>query len=133
MKQITIRLKPKEDLKQSILIVAKKFHVKAGVVVSSVGSLTKVMLRLSVIKGKPIYKEISGDFEILSLNGTIANNGSGCHLHMSVSDKEGKVHGGHLMEGCTIKTTVELVILVFNDTVYTRAIDLKTGFQELNF
>jgi len=46
---------------------------------------------------------LNDKFEILSLNGTLAT--SGVHLHISISDKEGKTIGGHLDNGCIIYTT----------------------------
>ena len=44
---------------------------------------------------------------------------------------DGNTFGGHLKEGCTIKTTAEVVILIFDDTEYERKPDTTTGYDEL--
>jgi predicted DNA-binding protein with PD1-like motif len=67
--------------------------------------------------------------EIDALHGTVSKHGY--HLHVSVSDLDGKVWGGHVKEGCTIRTTCELVIGVLDDVAFTREPDENTGFDEL--
>lgn len=131
MKGITVRLMPGADLKQSILEIARKQKLQAAIVACSVGSLRCVKLRLTVVKGKPAYKTMVGDFEIVSLQGTVAEKGTGAHLHIAVSDIKGHVWGGHLLDGCLVKTTVELVLFSFTDIRYIREHDPETGFQEL--
>jgi uncharacterized protein len=71
----------------------------------------------------------SGHFEIVSLTGTVSVNGS--HLHISISDSTGKTIGGHLMEGCTIYTTAEIVILSSNEFIFKREKDGTTPWEEL--
>lgn len=128
MRQITKRFEKGSDLKESIINLAKENIVTAGVVVCSVGSLSKVNLRLA---GATENLEKSGEFEIISVNGRIAKDGSHVHLHLSVSDHKGDVFGGHVKEGCIVRTTLELVILAFDNVVYTVGNDHKTGFKEL--
>lgn len=131
MKQITERLRPGMDLKKSILAAAGKHKLKAAIIGCGVGSLRKVQLRLTVKNGAPVYKTLTGDFEIVSLTGTVSKGGESGHLHIAVSDEKGQVTGGHLMDGCLVKTTVELILLSFTDTQYTRRPDPETGFAEL--
>jgi len=121
---------PGNDLKKEIILLVKKSKIKAGVVICGVGSLSKVILRMPVVKGKVNIKKIKGDHEIISMIGTLSLDG--VHIHMSVSDKSGKVTGGHLIDGNIVKTTVELVIAVFSDVKYRRLPDKKTGFDELS-
>ena len=71
---------------------------------------------------------IKGPLEIVSATGTIATGG--VHVHLAVSDRDGKVTGGHLMNGCLVHTTVELCILS-SDVIFTREFDPKTGYNEL--
>jgi predicted DNA-binding protein with PD1-like motif len=61
--------------------------------------------------------------------GTLAVEG--CHLHISLSDKNGAVIGGHLKEGCQIFTTAEIVLGEIEDYVFSREQDDATGFKEL--
>lgn len=130
MKQITIRLKPKQYLKEEIEKIAKEKDISAGVLLSIVGGLESVKLRMAGAEpNNQVVKEWNEPFEIVSGTGTISKNG--CHIHISLSDKNGSVIGGHLKDSCKIKTTAEIVILVFDDTNYKRVLDSETGFGEL--
>ena len=51
---------------------------------------------------------LNGDVEILTLSGSIADNGA--HLHMSVADAASRVFGGHVALGCIVRTTVEVLL-----------------------
>lgn len=126
VKQITKRLLPWVDLGKEIENLVKENEIKAGVVLSLVGSLSKLKLRVA---GGKTVKEWEGKFEIVSVTGTLSQQG--CHIHISASDKSGKVIGGHLKEGCIVRTTVELVVLVFEDVEYKRKSDENTGYKEL--
>ncbi len=126
MKQVTKRLKPGKDLKGEIEKMVKENNIKAGCVLSVVGSLSKASLRLA--DGKRI-KSWDRPFEIVSGTGTVSVNG--CHIHIAISDEDGNVFGGHLREGCVVATTAEIVLLVFLDAEYKRVFDKETGYDEL--
>ncbi|MCI5774146.1 MAG: DNA-binding protein [Erysipelotrichaceae bacterium] len=121
------RLHRHDDLKQSIMAICQKHHIEAGTIISSVGCLSKLHLRLAKAKDTLM---IDDDLEILQLNGTCSING--CHLHLCVSDDKGKVYGGHLLDGCIINTTCEIVILTIEDKIFTREYNQTTGYKELN-
>lgn len=121
-----IRLQPDQDLKKSLENYACKNQINAGVVLTCVGSLYNATLRMA---DENIIKTFTEKYEIVSLVGTFSADG--CHLHISLSDKNGNVIGGHLKEGCTIYTTAEIVIGDINNLVFTRALDKNTGFKEL--
>lgn len=121
-----IRLKPGMDLKKSIQSFAEENHIKAGWMVTCVGSLTTYSLRLA---NQSELKTETGHFEIVSLTGTISENGS--HLHLAVSDSTGKTIGGHLADGNIIYTTAEIVIQSSNRWVFKREHDGSTPWQEL--
>lgn len=126
MENYTFRLQPVQDLFDSIEAFVREKHIEAGCVLSSVGSLTKAILRLA---NRNSPSEYTGYFEIVSMIGTVSIYGS--HLHMSISDSDGKTIGGHLMSGCTIYTTAEVVLAVFADTVYKREFAEDSGYEEL--
>ena len=126
MKTYAIRLKPKQDLKISLEKYARKNQIKAGVVLTCVGSLECATLRMA---DENVLKTFEGKFEIVSLVGTFSLDG--CHLHISLSDKDGNVIGGHLKEGCAIFTTAEIVISEIENMVFFREMDESTGFKEL--
>lgn len=128
MKTIAKRLIDGQDLLLEIQKLSADNHVKAGVILSAVGSLRTSKIRVPVIDGEVKY--ISPEnLEIDNLHGTVSVNG--CHLHISVSDINGAVMGGHIKEGCIVRTTCELVIGVLDDTVFRREPDVQTGFDEL--
>jgi uncharacterized protein len=127
MKSYTFRLKPGQDLLKEIDQFVNEKNIVAGCVLCSVGSLTAATLRLA---NHDHNTEYTGFFEIVSLTGTVSTNGS--HLHLSISDGEGKTIGGHLVPGCTIYTTAEIVLAVFEDIVYERELlENDSGYAEL--
>lgn len=130
MKTIIFRLKPGTDLKGSIEKVVADNNIKAGFIVTCVGGLQQATVRMA--GAKPDLQDIRtlrADFEIVSLVGTVSV--SGVHLHMSFSDTNGKVQGGHLKEGTIIHPTAEIVIGIEETVEITREMDEETGFQEL--
>ncbi|RYG47714.1 DNA-binding protein, partial [archaeon] len=71
----------------------------------------------------------SGHFEIVSLTATLSRDG--VHAHICLADGEGRTFGGHVMRGCLVYTTAELVIGEATDVVFTRPIDPRTTYDEL--
>ena len=125
-KVYAFRLKPGEDLRKNIEAIVKEKNIQAGWINTCVGSLTDYTIRFANqqegISG-------SGHFEIVSLTGTVSVNSS--HLHISISDSEGKTIGGHLLEGCKIYTTAEIVIGSTTSYEFTRKKDGTTEWEEL--
>jgi len=127
MKTHTFRLKPGQDLFDSIEAFVGDKKIGAGCVLSAVGSLTHVTLRLA---NRSYYNEYEGNFEIVSATGTVSTNGS--HIHVSISDGDGLTIGGHLVSGCKIYTTAEIVLAVFDDVIYKRELlENDSGYEEL--
>ena len=126
MQTFTFRLKPGQDLFNEIEAIVAEKNIEAGCVLSAVGSLTHATLRLA---NREHYSEYNGHFEIVSMTGTISIHGS--HLHISVSDGDGKTIGGHLAPGCKIYTTAEMVFGIFDDVVYRREYAEDSGYEEL--
>jgi predicted DNA-binding protein with PD1-like motif len=123
---LPLRLSPGVDLRAALETEVANRSQRAGFVVSGIGSLRGARLRLAGA-GEPV--DLHGDLEILTLAGTVASNGS--HLHMSVADCDGRVIGGHVARGCTVRTTVELLLLILPEWSFDRALDPATGFAEL--
>ena len=126
MQNYTFRLKPGQDLFDSIQAFVMEQHVRAGCILSGVGSLRHATLRLA---DREYTSEYEGPFEIVSITGTVSVHGS--HLHISISDGDGKTIGGHFESGCTIYTTAEIVLAVFRDVVYQREFADDSGYEEL--
>jgi len=126
MQTYSFRLRPGQDLKKELENVVQQQRIGAGAILTCVGSLTDVTLRLANQEGPSTWH---GHFEIVSLVGTLSANGS--HIHLSVSDSTGHTLGGHLLDGCTIYTTAELLIGVMPEITYTREPDPAFGYREL--
>lgn len=123
-----IRLKRNEDLKKAIENYCLFKHIDTAIVLSGVGCLSKLHIRLA----KAVSKlEIEDDFEIVSLNGTISNGQA--HIHIAASDVSAKTYGGHLLEGCLVNTTVELVLGELENYHSRREYDESTGYDEIIF
>jgi predicted DNA-binding protein with PD1-like motif len=132
MKIHAYRIKPGEDLRKSIEMYAREHEIKAGAILTCVGSLQQASIRMAnanSLNKKNQVKDYDQKFEIISLVGTISDEK--CHLHISLSDKRGNVIGGHLKNGCTIYTTAEIVISEFPNLEFARKQDETTGFVEL--
>jgi uncharacterized protein len=126
MQNYTFRLTPGQDLFDSIQVFVMEQHVEAGCILSGVGSLSHAAIRLA---NREYTSEYKGPFEIVSITGTISVHGS--HLHISISDGDGRTIGGHFESGCKIYTTAEIVIAVFNDVIYKREFAEDSGYEEL--
>jgi len=127
MHAYTFRLKPGQDLFDSIESFVKEKDIQAGCVLSSVGSLTYATLRLA---NRGVYNHYEGYFEIVSMTGTVSVHGS--HIHVAISDGDGKTIGGHLVPGCKVYTTAEVVLAVFDDVIFKRELlEDDSGYEEL--
>ena len=126
MRTHAFRLKPGQDLFDSIQQFAAVHVIRAGGVLCAVGSLVYATLRLA---DRDSFDEYIGPLEIVSLTGTVSIHGS--HLHMSMSDGKGKALGGHLVSGCKIHTTAEIVIADFEELVFKREFAGDSVYEEL--
>ena len=128
MREFATRLKRGDDLLTKIEELASNNNINTAVILSAVGSVLKVKLRLA----KAIdYLEVEEDFEIVSLTGTVSCGKA--HLHISLSDEIGNVIGGHLCKGTIINTTCELVLGILEEYESIRNFDDLTGFNEIEF
>ena len=131
MRMVVTRLREGQDLKRSIEKLVEAMDISAATVLSAVGSLSLATLRMAFAKGEPQdIRSLQGPLEIVSVTGNLGPDRT--HLHMSVSDRYGRVVGGHIKEGCIVDTTVELVLAVEDNLLFAEEIDAKTGFGELS-
>lgn len=114
------------DLKKSLKSFVDSNYIKAGYILTGVGSLTQAKIRFADQINSINFNQ---RFEIVSLVGTLSING--IHVHIALTDKEGKTIGGHLDDGCIIYTTAEIVIGESEEFTFVRDIDEQTGFKEL--
>jgi predicted DNA-binding protein with PD1-like motif len=121
-----VRLRPGQELKTELMALAREQGLEAASVTSAVGSLTDVALRLA---NKDETTRWQGHFEVVSLSGYLS--AGEFHLHMAVSDGEGRTTGGHVMEGNRVYTTLVVSIEEHLDLRYRRAFDPASGYDEL--
>jgi len=122
-----LRLRPGDDLRQSLVAYVQAQGIEAGAMLTCVGSLTDVRQPLANHDAPTRWQ---GHFEIVSLVGTLSASG-GSHLHLSVSDGTGHTLGGHLLDGCRIYTTAEIVLAALPALQFTREVDPTYGYREL--
>jgi predicted DNA-binding protein with PD1-like motif len=121
-----LRLHPNQDLKESLDTFARVHNIEAACVLTCVGSLRRAVLRYA---DQSHPTELEGKFEIVSLTGTLSKYGS--HYHLSLADGEGRTIGAHLLEGCLIYTTAEIVLGLLPGVSFLREMDRATGYEEL--
>jgi predicted DNA-binding protein with PD1-like motif len=77
-----------------------------------------------------VIKSFDGPMEIVSLTGTLGPDGM--HVHISLARADGACIGGHLVSGCIVHTTAELVIGALEGAEFRRQPDPVTGYAELS-
>jgi uncharacterized protein len=95
-------------------------------VVAGIGSLSNPRLRMAGQTAEVVFE---GDFELVSLSGSVAVNGA--HLHMCIADAHGTVWGGHVVHGNGVRTTAEILLAPLPAWQLTRALDPANGYAEL--
>jgi hypothetical protein len=126
MRALPVRLHPQQDLRAALQAMLAEHQVGAAYVLQGIGSLNPARIRFAGIS-EPA--ELQGDFEILTLAGSLSPDG--VHLHISVSDAEGRVLGGHVAPGCIVRTTAEILVALLPDHAFSRAPDPQSGWDEL--
>jgi len=107
--------------------IARDQAMGAAFVMQGIGSLSAANLRYAGIDQPTL---LTGDLEILTLAGSLCADGA--HLHMAVSNAEGRVYGGHVAAGCIVRTTAEILLVRLNGVRFSRELDPRTGFPELS-
>ena len=123
---IAFRLLPGDDVVLSLRNVVGAAGMRAGFIAGAVGSLSTARLRFA---GEPDGTRLDGCFEVVSLIGTVDAEGE--HIHAAISDPSGRVVGGHVMEGCIVRTTLELVLGELEDLEFAREYCPVSTYQEL--
>jgi predicted DNA-binding protein with PD1-like motif len=126
MKTLPVRLRPGDDLRAALEALVRAQGCTAAFVLSGIGSLAAASIRLA---GAEQTMRLDVELEILTVAGSISPEGS--HLHISVSDATGRVLGGHVAPGCTVRTTAEILLALLPDWRFTREPDTATGYAEL--
>lgn len=115
---IVLRIDKGEEILESIKSLALKENIKLANV-NALGAVGEFTVGVFKTQEKKYYSnEFKGDFEIVSLTGTIntMNGEFYSHLHMSAGDDKGQVLGGHLNKAI-VSATCEMIINIIDGTV----------------
>jgi uncharacterized protein len=131
MRAHAFRLTPGTDLKEALERITEAHALAAGCILTCVGSLSQARLRMPGAAGEEdLFTTFAGPMEIVSLVGTLSPGGM--HVHISLSGQEGVCVGGHLVRGCIVHTTAELVLGELPQVEFRRVQDEETGYPELS-
>lgn len=125
-----LRLRPGDDLVDSITEFSCRHSIEAGAIVTCVGSLDRARLRFA---NQPDYEDLGAKgrhFEIVSFVGTFSTTSH--HLHLALANEKGEVIGGHADSGNKVYTTAEVVIAEGLSWTFPRKRDPKTTYMELS-
>lgn len=122
-----LRFVPGDDLLKSLQAFIEESGARAGFIAAAVGSLSSAGVRFA---GRSETTTLHGCYELLSLSGTL--DPKGVHLHLAIADPDGNVLGGHAMEGCIVRTTMELVIGSLSAVAFSRVYCPLSTYDELH-
>lgn len=121
-----LRLVPGTDVLAGVQDFVRENDLKAVAIVTVVGSLTDAVIRYANQPGGTLSQ---GHFEIVSMVGTVEPTGA--HVHISLSDGTGRMFGGHMLPGCLVYTTAEIVLAHLTEFVFMRSACPLSGYDEL--
>ena len=110
MRTLPLKLGPGSDLRRSLEQLAIE-QGAAGFVLGVVGNLSRATFQCAGRSGPTI---LEGDLEIITLQGTVAPDG--VHLHLSLSDSDCQVWGGHLEPGTLVLKGADLLVGFLQDS-----------------
>ncbi len=128
-----VRIDKGEEILEEIKELAEKENIKLAKV-EALGAVNNFTVGVYKVEEKKYYaNSFIGNFEIVSLLGTIStmNNNFYAHIHMSAGNDKGEVFGGHLNKA-TVSATCEMVITIINGTV-DREFNSEIGLNLFKF
>ena len=131
--KIVVRIDKGEEIIEKMLEVCKKENVLLANV-NALGAVGEFEVGLFKTGEKKYYSTVhKGDFEIVSLTGSITTKDGELyhHIHMSAADSENKVYGGNL-NYAKVSATCEMFIDILNGNV-ERKFDEEIGLNLFKF
>ena len=130
---IVARIDRGEEILAAVREIAEAEHIQLASV-SALGATNDFTVGVYNVDEKQYHaNDFKGNFEIVSLTGTI-NTMDGefyTHLHMSAGDEKGQVFGGHLNRA-VVSAVCEMVITVI-DGVVDRRFSEEIGLNLFRF
>lgn len=131
--KIIARIDKGEEILEKIKEIALKENIKLASI-SALGAINDFTVGVFKVDEKKYYSNVfKGNFEIVSVTGTIStmNNEVYTHIHMSAGNEKGEVFGGHLNRAM-VSATCEMVIDVIDGEV-DRYFDEEVGLNLFKF
>ena len=131
--KIIARIDKGEEILEKIKEIALQENIKLASI-NALGATNDFTVGVYKVDEKKYYSnEFKGNFEIVSLTGTIntMNGEFYTHIHMSAGNDKGEVFGGHLNKAI-VSATCEMVINVIDGNV-DRYFDEETGLNLFKF
>ena len=122
-----------EEILEKIKEIALKENIKLANI-NALGAINNFTVGVFKVNEKKYYSnKFEGNFEIVSLTGTVntMNGEFYTHIHMSAGNDKGEVYGGHL-NTAVVSATCEMVINIIEGTV-DRYFDKEIGLNLLKF
>jgi len=137
---VMIRVRPGNDLIMGIEEACERSAIRSGAISCCIGSLRKASFmflvpfdnRMGAAYCDPVT--IEGPVEILSTQGAIGEEEGSLfvHLHGSFVDKDGRVHGGHLIKGQNpVLFTAEIMVCKWDGARMLRLYDPEVDMKVL--
>ena len=130
---IVARIDKGEEILEKIKEIALKENIKLANV-NALGATNDFTVGVYKVDEKKYYSNsFKGNFEIVSLTGTIntMNDEFYTHIHMSAGNDKGEVFGGHLNRAI-VSATCEMIINIIDGNV-DRFYDEEIGLNLFKF
>lgn len=133
---IALRLTPGTDVLLGLTEACNRAGINNGVILSAIGSLDTphfcdvVELDTKAGYGYGETLHLTGPIELTNASGIICHDDEGntnLHVHMTITDRHGNAHGGHLVEGTKVLLTVDVVIAEIEGVIMGRKFNEELG------
>lgn len=132
--KIIARIDKGEEILEKIKEIALKEKIRLANI-NALGATNDFTVGVFNVDEKKYYSnEFKGNFEIVSLTGTIntMNDEFYTHIHMSAGNDKGEVFGGHLNRAI-VSATCEMVIDIVDGGKVDRYFDEEIGLNLFKF
>jgi len=132
-KVVFARLYENEDLLEVVASASKQTKISTGFF-TLIGTLKRAKMGF-YREGKYEPIEIAGPLEVISCTGnvTLKEKAPIIHAHIVVSDEKGQAFGGHVLPGCLISVTGELMLVEAMGMKLEKRFDEKTKLNLWSF
>lgn len=121
------RFKRGDDILEQLNDLVRQNHISAGSF-TALGTVEKATVGYFIGDGQYSQISLQGPLEIVSCIGNVSMKEDlpFVHAHITLSNREGRTYGGHLMAGSTVGATFELTLHSYDDIVLGRKLDPET-------